>query len=112
MAKKDSYWFIKEKGIKFGYTYFIRFNKWLKIGSTTNLVQRFNSIRFSLPEECSLIGFFKTDKYIHLENSFLTDMASSINERGEWVIWSEGVFNELVDFWEKQYNIKLIRNDV
>jgi len=111
MIYDNPYWFICEKGIEADYLYFIRFNKWLKIGTTCNLIQRYNAIRFSLPEECELIGYFKTKMFLALENRFIEDLRNSGDGvRGEWVVWNEESFNQLVFFWSKEHNIEYFKN--
>ena len=109
---KDSYWFIKERYKKGDYLYFIKFNKWLKIGYTSDLIARYNSIRFSLPEECELIGYFNTKKNIMLENAFINDLTDHKSTRGEWVLFNKSLFEEVIDHYSTLFNIQFIYPNV
>ena len=104
----QTYWFIDEKNVIAEYCYIIRFNKWFKIGYTTNLITRFNSIRFSLPEECQLIGYYKTDRAAHLESFLISELTDYKSTRGEWVLADVIKFNECLLNIVETFNHNLI----
>lgn len=111
MSKKNSYWFINERGIKQEYCYFILFNKWLKIGYTTDLISRYNSIRFSLPEECELLGYFKSVFSASIENYFINNLTDYKSTRGEWIVYDSVLFQECIEIISSRYKIKIITNE-
>lgn len=105
---KDAYWFTKNK-TKGSFVYIIKFQKYFKIGYTTNLLTRFTVINFSLPEKCQLVGYFETDNIngLSLEAAILNDLLP-YNTKGEWVKCTESQLKEVLTHWELIFKIKLI----
>ena len=66
-----------------GYVYFIKCDKWFKIGATTDVKSRFNSIQVCNPFPVELIYKIKSNN-MHLTEILFQDMFGRAEKRGEW----------------------------
>jgi len=71
-----------------GYVYFIKCDKYYKIGATTDVYSRFHSIQVCNPFDISLFHVIKSDD-MYLTEKLFQDMFGRVERRGEWFELSE-----------------------
>jgi hypothetical protein len=68
-----------------GYVYFIKCDKWFKIGSTMDVYSRFHTVQVCNPYPVELFHKLKSDN-MRLTEKLFQDMFGRAEKRGEWYI--------------------------